>query len=63
MDQPDTLIAFAGDDFELASGTLVTLGSDPVASGGAGPYQYEGSDGTTIFSTEPNPGITLLDSY
>ena len=54
--------ADAGEDRQVAWGSSVTLGGDPTASGGTGPYTYEwtcsNSDWT---SNEANPVVTVTE--
>ncbi|MGI6552650.1 MAG: DUF7507 domain-containing protein [Bacillota bacterium] len=62
VDVPAPLTADAGEDRQVAWGSSVTLGGDPTASGGTGPYTYEwtcsNSDWT---SNEANPVVTVTE--
>ena len=53
----------AGPDGHICPGATITLGCDPVASGGIEPYSYswQFTDGTE-FSSLPNPDYTFADT-
>ena len=60
--QASPLRADAGTDISSLPGESVTLGNDPAASGGTGPYTYLWEDGNGLSNPEhPNPSVTTSD--
>ncbi len=51
------VVADAGDDHNICSGTTITLGGSPVGAGGAGPYTYYWSGPNGYYSTVANPSL------
>jgi hypothetical protein len=62
VEQPDSLVADAGEDQVITSDTTVTLGGDPAARGGQGPYWYEWSNQEGIIGYVPNMAVSPSSS-
>ena len=62
VEQPDSLVADAGEDQVITSDTTVTLGGDPAARGGKGPYWYEWSNQEGIIGYLPNMAVSPSSS-
>ena len=62
VEQPDSLVADAGEDQVITSDTSVTLGGDPAARGGKGPYWYEWSNQEGIIGYLPNMAVSPSSS-
>jgi len=59
----DTIVvADAGPDVSVCSGTLITIGGSPVAAGGTAPYTYYWTGPGGFSSTLPNPSFSAYYS-